>query len=104
VQQILDVYQPRRLRLALPMIATLGLAAAWWLDRRRPALLLGSLVFVSLLAHLALDGPVARYRYLTEPLLTVLALLPIWAVLHVLYPPIHPNPTPACRCPRESPS
>jgi hypothetical protein len=79
IEALHGLYQPISLGLLLPVTALLGLGVAWRLRPVAPAVVCGSLAIVLLLVHVALDGPVPRYRYMIEPLLNVLALGGVWS-------------------------
>jgi 4-amino-4-deoxy-L-arabinose transferase-like glycosyltransferase len=78
VDALLSVLRPHRFGLVLPLLGLLALALAWRTPQRGAVLLLTPLYACLILAQVALDGPVARYRYAAEPLLMVLAAVALW--------------------------
>lgn len=70
---IVDIVQPARFSPVLPLLALLGMAAAVARTGLRPALLLGLTTLAILGTSAALDGPVVRYRYPTDPLVAIAA-------------------------------
>jgi 4-amino-4-deoxy-L-arabinose transferase-like glycosyltransferase len=68
------LYQPHLYAVPLAGLGLLGLTLALLVRPYRPALLLGAAALAVLLASAALDGPVERYRYPLDPLISVLAV------------------------------
>ena len=70
---IADFFQPARVSPLLLLLALLGMVAALVRPELRPALLLGLATLAILGTSAALDGPVVRYRYPTDPLVAIAA-------------------------------
>jgi len=70
---VADLFQPARLGPLLPLLALLGTVAGIVRPRLRPSLLLGLTTLAMLGVTAALDGPVIRYRYPTDPLVAIAA-------------------------------
>src|SRR5207248_9031560 len=68
-----ELYQPARLGWALLLLFGAGCLVALREPARRPALFLAAIVLTVLAFSAFLDGPVPRYRYPLDPLITVLA-------------------------------
>jgi hypothetical protein len=83
VRTLLNLYQPANFGLGLPLLALFGLVVVWLLRPTSTIQVSAVLAFVLLMAHLMLNGPVTRYRYVIEPLISVLALSAVWMVLQV---------------------
>jgi 4-amino-4-deoxy-L-arabinose transferase-like glycosyltransferase len=95
---LLDLYRPAQFGLLLPLAALVGLALRW----RRPATggleptaIVGILAILMVLAHVILNGPVPRYRYMVEPFVSVLALGAAWSVSRSIFhvPRVRPRGT-----------
>jgi 4-amino-4-deoxy-L-arabinose transferase-like glycosyltransferase len=71
--RLVSTYQPVHVAPVLAALFALGLALAVSMSRHRPALLPAAAVLLLLLASAALDGPVERYRYPLDPLISLLA-------------------------------
>jgi 4-amino-4-deoxy-L-arabinose transferase-like glycosyltransferase len=83
-EMLVDLVQPSRLGPLLPILAAVGAAMA----SRRVGIegLLPALVSVILIAAPAtLDGPVPRYRYPVDPLITLLAAGSVWAAIALVH-------------------
>ena len=74
VERLLWIFRPASLGLALPLLALLGLLLARRPGGPAPALVPGTLAVCLLVIHVAVNGPVARYRHVVDPLLNVLAV------------------------------
>jgi hypothetical protein len=68
---IADVYQPTRFAPLLAGLCLLGIALAVLVPRQRTVLLPAGAACLLLLASAALNGPVERYRYPIDPLISV---------------------------------
>jgi 4-amino-4-deoxy-L-arabinose transferase-like glycosyltransferase len=64
--------QPAGWGLLLPILFLVGSVLTMLVPRLRPALVLSLTVFALLMASAALDGPVTRYRYPTDPLVALI--------------------------------
>jgi len=70
---LVEIYQPAALGPVLPLLAVVGLALAVAYPPFRPGLLSGLAALALILASATLDGPVPRYRYPVDPLITLFA-------------------------------
>jgi hypothetical protein len=82
--RLVNLYQPARYSPLLAILFTAGAALALFVLRYRPALLPAAAVCLLLLASAALDGPVERYRYPLDPLISVVAAGGLSAGLNLL--------------------
>lgn len=71
--RLAQIYQPTRFAPLLAILFGLGLVMAGALPRHRAALLPGLAALGVLVLSAALDGPVERYRYPLDPLISVIA-------------------------------
>jgi 4-amino-4-deoxy-L-arabinose transferase-like glycosyltransferase len=85
-QAVLDLYRPGGFGLLLPALALLGLAASWRLRPLAPGVVVGIVWLYLVLVHVALNGPVVRYRYVTEPFVDILALGAVWTGMSYVVP------------------
>ena len=105
--RLVTVYQPARYAPFLAALLLLGTGLAVSMPRYRLGLIPASAVVVLLLASAALDGPVERYRYPLDPLISVLAAGGLSGGLGLLLAPAwrayagrrHPGDRPAAACP-----
>jgi 4-amino-4-deoxy-L-arabinose transferase-like glycosyltransferase len=74
VERLLWIFRPANFGLALPLFALLGLLLARRPAAPAPALVPGALAACLLVVHVTVNGPVARYRHVVDPLLDVLAV------------------------------
>ena len=72
-ETVTAIFQPAQLGPVLPLLALLGMVGALLRPEQRPALLLGLTTLAILGTSAALDGPVVRYRYPTDPLVAIAA-------------------------------
>ncbi|MFN8521720.1 MAG: glycosyltransferase family 39 protein [Chloroflexota bacterium] len=68
---VVSLYQPARIGLITALLAAFGLAWLSTQSHARPALVFGVTALGVILVSAALDGPVARYRYPVDPLITL---------------------------------
>jgi 4-amino-4-deoxy-L-arabinose transferase-like glycosyltransferase len=83
-EALVDIVQPSRLGALLPLLATLGAVVA--ASRLGFQGMLPAIVSVILIAAPAtLDGPVPRYRYPVDPLITLLAVGSVLAIVALVH-------------------
>ncbi|MCC6175490.1 MAG: glycosyltransferase family 39 protein [Chloroflexi bacterium] len=70
---VVGLVQPAALGPILPLLGLLGMVVAVAVPRLRPALTFGLVTAALLVTSAALDGPVTRYRYPTDPLVALAA-------------------------------
>jgi 4-amino-4-deoxy-L-arabinose transferase-like glycosyltransferase len=70
--RLVNVYQPAHYAPILAALLLLGIGLAISMPRHRVGLIPACVVLVLLVASAALDGPVERYRYPLDPLISVL--------------------------------